>query len=85
MIERNLWAKPIGNDLFRQRRMPSISPRRAAALLLRIESAFQQIGCFRKSIGFGNHFLDAARIIAIDRVVEHMIKKKRKALDVQLL
>jgi hypothetical protein len=42
--------------------------------LCRIESPFQQIGCFRKSISFGNRFLDVARFIAIDRVVEHMIK-----------
>jgi hypothetical protein len=46
---------------------------------------FQQIGCLRKSISFGNHFLDVARIVAIDRAVEHMIKKKGKARDVQLL
>jgi hypothetical protein len=43
------------------------------------ESLFQQIGCFRKSIGFGNRFLEMTCIIAIGRVVEHLLKKKRKA------
>ena len=39
---------------------------------------FYQIGCDRESVGFGNHFLEIACIIAIRRLIEHLIKEKRK-------
>jgi hypothetical protein len=40
------------------------------------ESLLEQIGCFRKSIGFRNHFLEIAGLNAIGGVVQNLIKNK---------
>ena len=40
------------------------------------ESLLEQIGCFGESIGFCNHFLEIAGLIAIGGVVQNLIKKK---------
>src|ERR1700730_4622117 len=39
---------------------------------------FYQLGCDRESVGFRNHFLEIACIIAIRTLIEHLIEEKRK-------
>src|SRR5258708_8423667 len=52
------------------------APQELLVFVGKSESSFQQIGCFGKSIGFGNHFLEITCTIAIGRVIEHLIKEE---------